>query len=437
MTVPATPNIERHAGNGTTGPWAYPYRYLDNNHLKFIYRLANGTEGEYVQGVDYSISAGGPNDPTGCVLTTTSAVAAGVALAIYADTPAEQSTTPDTLRTFREQAFEQALDALAIQNRRVSSDVDRALVRNPLDTGGQFTLNNLTPGYVVTIQDADTLRGDEILADDVANAQGFATSAGASAAAAAISETKADQWANEAEDTPVETGPDQFSAFHWAKKAEQGVASPKVVQADAPGSPTANAQWFQTRTGKSYLWYDDGATTQWVQDDHDKVASVAQGAIVFPAAPTVNDEFTPNPGGVTYLCVATSPAQWNVLPDTALETQVATNTGDIATNAAAITANAGRITTLENEQLGVGQSYTSPTNSDGVWYQNTSGRAKFVMVRTIAAGTSTLELSSDGSTAHTSFVNQLVAGANTWITALWADGDYYRTTQCNEWREFG
>lgn len=361
MTVPATPNIQRHAGNDTTGPWAYPYRYLDNAHLKFIYRLADGTEGEYVQGVDYSISSGGPNDPTGCVLTTTAAVATGVALAIYADTPAEQNITPDTLRTFREQAFEQALDALAIQNRRVSSDVDRALVRSPLDPGGQFTLNNLTPGYVITIQDADTLRGDEILAADVGNAQGYAEAAGLSAVATAASEDKANKWAEEDEDVPVEPG--EFSAYHWAQKAAQNVNSGMIVQADKPGTPSANAVWFQTRTGKSYLWYNDATTTQWVQFNHDKAASVAQSAIVFPPTPAVDDTFTPNAGVgvVTYRCVSISPAQWDIEPDTDIELQVAQNVVDIQTNSDDIVVNANAIAALAAQ---VNWTYPTPFTAE-------------------------------------------------------------------------
>ena len=37
---------------------------------------------------------------------------------------------------------------------------------------------------------------------------------------AVAAEAKAEAWASEAEDTPVETSPDKFSGFHWAKKSE-------------------------------------------------------------------------------------------------------------------------------------------------------------------------------------------------------------------------
>jgi hypothetical protein len=43
--------------------------------------------------------------------------------------------------------------------------------------------------------------------------------AGAAEIAAEAARDKAAQWADEAEDTPVETGPDRFSAFHWSEKS--------------------------------------------------------------------------------------------------------------------------------------------------------------------------------------------------------------------------
>lgn len=53
-------------------------------------------------------------------------------------------------------------------------------------------------------------------------AEDAATAAALSETNAATSEGKALDWATEDEDVPVETGPDQFSAFHWAQKALLG-----------------------------------------------------------------------------------------------------------------------------------------------------------------------------------------------------------------------
>lgn len=52
------------------------------------------------------------------------------------------------------------------------------------------------------------------------NAATSASNAATSETNAGNSETKASEWADKAEDTPVEVGPDRFSSFHWAAKAE-------------------------------------------------------------------------------------------------------------------------------------------------------------------------------------------------------------------------
>jgi len=53
------------------------------------------------------------------------------------------------------------------------------------------------------------------------NASSSATDSSNSASASLASENKAEEWAQNPEDVPVETGPDQFSALHWAAKAEE------------------------------------------------------------------------------------------------------------------------------------------------------------------------------------------------------------------------
>lgn len=53
------------------------------------------------------------------------------------------------------------------------------------------------------------------------NAETAETNAEAAQTASEAARDKAQEWATKAEDSPVETGPDQFSALHWAQKAEQ------------------------------------------------------------------------------------------------------------------------------------------------------------------------------------------------------------------------
>ena len=50
------------------------------------------------------------------------------------------------------------------------------------------------------------------------------------------------------------------------------------VQASAPESPTENARWYDTTTGRTYLWFNDGDSFQWV-DDSPQAASTAQESL--------------------------------------------------------------------------------------------------------------------------------------------------------------
>jgi len=75
------------------------------------------------------------------------------------------------------------------------------------------------------------------------NAATSETNAATSETNAAASETKAGEWAEKAEDSPVETGPDKYSALHWAAKAAASAAS-----AELPSSPNDEdtIQWNDT-----------------------------------------------------------------------------------------------------------------------------------------------------------------------------------------------
>jgi hypothetical protein len=74
------------------------------------------------------------------------------------------------------------------------------------------------------------------------NAETAETNAEAAQAASETARDKAQEWATKAEDDPVETGPDQFSALHWAQKAEE--------QKDALiGTLTGDLLSWTTQTG--------------------------------------------------------------------------------------------------------------------------------------------------------------------------------------------
>lgn len=84
------------------------------------------------------------------------------------------------------------------------------------------TYDSGDPGQAVNKTYLDTrLSPFELVLSD---AQGYASSASASATAADTAKTLAENYANKAEDLIVEAGPDRYSAFHWSKKSE-GFAS--------------------------------------------------------------------------------------------------------------------------------------------------------------------------------------------------------------------
>lgn len=76
-----------------------------------------------------------------------------------------------------------------------------------------------------------TVTGLLDIASSVAAAAASAASAAASAALALVRQTAAEAardlaqlWANQTENTPVTTGPDKFSAFHWSQKSAASAA---------------------------------------------------------------------------------------------------------------------------------------------------------------------------------------------------------------------
>lgn len=58
--------------------------------------------------------------------------------------------------------------------------------------------------------------------------------------------------------------------------ASGGGGSSVVISETAPASPTAGTVWWDSDTGASYIYYDDGNTAQWVSFSMGKLARQAQ-----------------------------------------------------------------------------------------------------------------------------------------------------------------
>lgn len=109
---------------------------------------------------------------------------------------------------------------------------------------------------------------------------------------------------------------------------------------------------------------------------------------------------------------------------------------DLAAAQADISALEAAVDALESESFGIGQAWSSPSRANNVWYENTTNRPIFIMVRAQGSSTSTLAISSDGVTAHTTFTNTVISGSNSWISAMLSPGEWYRTTNVNQWMEY-
>ncbi|MEQ8782506.1 MAG: hypothetical protein RIE06_22805 [Roseibium album] len=84
------------------------------------------------------------------------------------------------------------------------------------------------------------------------------------------------------------------------------------------------------------------------------------------------------------------------------------------------------IVTLQGQQLGVGQTWTNPGRTAGIWYQNTNTRPIMVGLRGGSNGSAILDYSQDGVTADLTFHHNSVNGAQLWNTIIIPPGDYFR-----------
>lgn len=101
MTVATTSSEVSYIGNGVAVAFAVPFRYLDEDDL-----VVTRGNAPLVRGVDYTVTAPG----TSGTVTLTSALGAGLVLAIRRNTAREQATALPTQGPFSPRALEAGLD---------------------------------------------------------------------------------------------------------------------------------------------------------------------------------------------------------------------------------------------------------------------------------------------------------------------------------------
>ncbi|RKX27489.1 MAG: hypothetical protein DRP45_00970 [Candidatus Zixiibacteriota bacterium] len=236
MTITSEVLRADHVPNGSTTNFPTGFYFLEDEHLA-VYLLVAGVESLLVLNTDYTVTGAGSQSGGEVVI---SPAPTGDKLSILRDVPFTQLTDYVEDDSFPADSHERALDKLTMAVQELKENGERSLQAPVTDTSGfDWTLPVPAPGFGWQVNAAGTgvEETDEAFADFVPLAQAASVSAQNSASAAAISETLANEWAENPEDSPVEPG--EYSAFHWAKKAEAEVSFPAgtrllLAQASAP-----------------------------------------------------------------------------------------------------------------------------------------------------------------------------------------------------------
>lgn len=135
MTISTTNSRVEYTGAGTTGPFSFPYYFLEDDDLVVIKRtIATGAEQTLVLTTDYTVSGAGV--PAGGSVTTVAAVASSYELVIFRDPDLLQGTEyPDGDR-FPAASHERALDKLTMVAQRIKNLVERCFRLSDGDTSG-------------------------------------------------------------------------------------------------------------------------------------------------------------------------------------------------------------------------------------------------------------------------------------------------------------
>ena len=236
-----------------------------------------------VLATDYDINLIPPNYATAQFVPTSTLIAKldpGTKVIVRYNLDYKQSYTLLASNALNEKLLELTFDRVVMYVRQVFDSIGRTVLASPGAPNSNITLPDFEQGKALIWGADNSTLINGATADEIAAASTYAANALASANASAASATaasghsdKAQQWAEEAEDTEVETG--KFSALHWSAKAEAFAASvnpsiyvsqdsetgsldtPAGTTAQRTGVPTAGFMRFNTDL--SEMEYYDGS----------------------------------------------------------------------------------------------------------------------------------------------------------------------------------
>lgn len=243
---------KEYAGNGVTTVFAVPFYFLEDSHVKAVL-VDDTTRAETVWAIttNYTLTGEGDEDAGG-ELTALVAPATGKTLVIYRDPDVDQDTDYTNNEKRPGPALEESLDKLTMLVKRLKTQMSRA-VRLPegfTATFSTFLPATLTAGKVWIVNATEDGLEEGPTADEIENAQGYATAAAASEAAAAASETAAAASAAAAAADAASINGDVAAAEAAKVAAEAAQAAAETAETNAETAET-NAETAETNAAAS------------------------------------------------------------------------------------------------------------------------------------------------------------------------------------------
>lgn len=139
-----TSRIQYVGNNSTTTPYAVPFVFFDNGHIKAVVTNSSGVDTALALGSGFTLTGVGNNN--GGTLRTLSAVPASSKLTIYREVQATQTTSYEEGGDFPAQSHERALDKLTM----LAQQLLRGVLQIPLSViNAATTLKKPAANHVI------------------------------------------------------------------------------------------------------------------------------------------------------------------------------------------------------------------------------------------------------------------------------------------------
>lgn len=135
MTVPSEIARNDYIGNGVTVAFPYTFRLIEATHVRVILST-DGVESELVLDTDFTVS--GVGSPSGGTVTTTTAPASDVAVAILRQVPGTQLTDLRNQSSYYPEDIENAFDLAAMRQLQQQDAIDRSLHLPESEAGSEL-----------------------------------------------------------------------------------------------------------------------------------------------------------------------------------------------------------------------------------------------------------------------------------------------------------